>query len=148
MDIRADIPAQKLSPHRSERRKIKFFCADVLDPKVRTSMTQGVSEKLYAGKLWAAFSALKSMPFSCCRKWYLQHQVVSPHAPICITTLWQKDRGQRSLVRGTFLRVMRGCQASQREGLTLGGGGFRATSGQVWGTSGEVWETDCSYNPE
>ena len=38
-----------------------------------------------------------------------------------------------------FLRVRRGCQASQRKGLTSGE--VRETSGEVRGTSGEVWET-------
>ena len=39
LDIRADVPTQKLSPHRSEHR-IFFFCADGPYPKARTSMTR------------------------------------------------------------------------------------------------------------
>ena len=54
-DIRTDVPTQKLSPHRWERRKIKFF-ADVFGPKVRTSMTQGGLRKLSAGKLRVDYS--------------------------------------------------------------------------------------------
>ena len=38
-----------------------------------------------------------------------------------------------------FLRVRRGCQASQRKGLTSGE--VRETSLEVWETSGEVCET-------
>ena len=45
--------------------------------------------------------------------------------------------------------VRRGCQASQRKGLTSGE--VRETSGKVWGTSGEVWETSgeppCPSSP-
>ena len=57
-DIRADVPAQKLSPHRPERRKIKFFCADVLDPKAQTSMTRGGLRKITCGTLRADFRSL------------------------------------------------------------------------------------------
>ena len=49
-DIRADVPAQKLSPHCSERRKIVFFCADAPDPKARTSMTRGGLRKTLCRK--------------------------------------------------------------------------------------------------
>ena len=40
-DIRADVPALKLSPIARSTGKQSFFCADILDPKPRTSMTQG-----------------------------------------------------------------------------------------------------------
>ena len=47
---------QKLSSHRSERRKIKVFCADVLDPKAQ--IFERVTEKLEARKFSAWFSFL------------------------------------------------------------------------------------------
>ena len=60
MDLQADVPAQRLSPHRSEFRKVKVFCAGVLDMKARTSMTRGgLRKKLYAGKYRADFSFSK-----------------------------------------------------------------------------------------
>ena len=43
-----------------------------------------------------------------------------------------------------FLRVRRGCQASQRKGLTSGE--VRGTSGEVRGTSGEL--LDCCSVPQ
>ena len=49
---------------------------------------------------------------------------------------WQS---QFLIFQRKFLRVKRGCQASQRKGLTSGE--VWGTSGEVRGTSGEVWET-------
>ena len=48
-------------------------------------------------------------------------------------------RVQASFAQTKFLWVRRGCQASQRKGLTSGE--VRETSREVGGTSGEVWGT-------
>ena len=52
----ADVPARKLSPHRSERTEIKLFARTSLTRRRGRPWTEGVSEKLYAGKLWADVS--------------------------------------------------------------------------------------------
>ena len=55
--FRSLVLEQKLSSHRSERRKIKFFVRTSLTRRHATSVTQGVlRKKLCAGKLWADFS--------------------------------------------------------------------------------------------
>ena len=82
----ADVPTQKLSPHRSERRKIKFVCADILDPKARTSMTRGGLRK------------------TSCRKtsgWlFVHYQQLGPrYSPIAWTFFRSRQRSREGVVR-------------------------------------------------